>query len=124
MPIVPIRWVLVRDPLGKFDPQALLCTDPVQAPVQVLRWFIQRWQVEVVFTQMAKPDVFAVWAGGQHVSDIGVGVGDDHAVDEQQHELATLLEAGLGQSALHTLAERLQRRRDAGELLLARGVAA
>jgi len=73
---------------------------------------------------MTKPDVFAIWAGGQHVSDLDVGVGDDHAVDEQQHELAALLEAGLGQSGLHTPAERLQRRRDAGELLLACGVAA
>ncbi len=42
MPVVPIRWVLIRDPLGRFDPQALLCTDPVQDPVQVLRWFVQR----------------------------------------------------------------------------------
>jgi hypothetical protein len=27
MPIVPIRWVLLRDPQRRFDPQALLCTD-------------------------------------------------------------------------------------------------
>ena len=52
MPIVPIRWVLIRDPLGKFDPQALLCTDPAQDPVQVLRWFAQRWQVEVTFREV------------------------------------------------------------------------
>jgi len=49
MPVVPIRWVLVRHPLGKLDPQALLCTDPAQDPIQVLRWFVQRWQVEVTF---------------------------------------------------------------------------
>ena len=24
---VPIRWVLIRDPLGEFEPQAFLCTD-------------------------------------------------------------------------------------------------
>jgi len=52
MPVVPIRWVLIRDPLGKFDPQALLCTDPAQDPVQVLRWFVQRWQVEVTFREV------------------------------------------------------------------------
>jgi len=40
MPVVPIRWMLVRDPLGRFDPQALLCTDPAQDPVQILRWFV------------------------------------------------------------------------------------
>ena len=49
LPVVPIRWVLVRDPLGRFDPQALLCTDPNQDPHQVLRWFVQRWQVETTF---------------------------------------------------------------------------
>lgn len=27
-PPVAIRWVLIRDPQGTFDPQALLCTDP------------------------------------------------------------------------------------------------
>ena len=26
-PVVPLRWVLIRDPHGRFDPQALLCTD-------------------------------------------------------------------------------------------------
>ena len=52
MPIVPIRWVLVRDPLGRFDPQALLCTDPAQDPVQVLRWFVQRWQLEITFREV------------------------------------------------------------------------
>ncbi len=52
MPIVPIRWVLVRDPLGRFDPQALLCTDQTCDPVQVLRWFVQRWQLEVTFREV------------------------------------------------------------------------
>ena len=52
---MPIRWVPVRDPLGKFDPQALLCTDLVQDPVQVLRWFVQRWQVEVTFREVRDP---------------------------------------------------------------------
>ena len=52
MPVVPIRWVLMRDPLDKFDPQALLCTDPLQDPVQVLRWFVQRWQVEVTYREV------------------------------------------------------------------------
>ncbi len=52
MPVVPICWVLVRDPFGRFDPQALLCTDLAQNPVQVLRWFVQRWQLEVTFHEV------------------------------------------------------------------------
>jgi hypothetical protein len=42
----------VRDPLSRFDPQALLCTDQACDPVQVLRWFVQRWQVEVTFREV------------------------------------------------------------------------
>ncbi len=52
MPIVPIRWVLVRDPLRRFEPQALLCTDQARDPVQILLWFIQRWQLEVTFREV------------------------------------------------------------------------
>ncbi|MGH7487755.1 MAG: transposase, partial [bacterium] len=39
---VPIRWVLIRDPLGKFATQALLCTDQAADPVQILLWFARR----------------------------------------------------------------------------------
>jgi hypothetical protein len=51
MPVVPVRWVLVRDPRGRFDPQALLCTDQAQDPARIVRWFVQRWQVEVTFQE-------------------------------------------------------------------------
>jgi DDE superfamily endonuclease len=51
LPVVPIRWVLVRDPESRFAPQALLCTDLTQDPVQILRWFVQRWQVEATFQE-------------------------------------------------------------------------
>jgi DDE superfamily endonuclease len=46
-PAVPIRWVVIRDPLGKFKTQALLCTDLNASPIQIVAWFIQRWQLEV-----------------------------------------------------------------------------
>jgi hypothetical protein len=39
LPVVPIRWVLLRDPVGRFDPQALFCTDPLQ----ILTWYVRRW---------------------------------------------------------------------------------
>jgi hypothetical protein len=51
LPVLPIRWVLLRDPLHHFDPQALLCTDPAREPLQIVRWFVQRWQVEVTFRE-------------------------------------------------------------------------
>lgn len=52
LPALPIRWVLVRDPLGKLDPQAFLCTDLEATPAQCLLWFRQRWQVEVTFQEV------------------------------------------------------------------------
>jgi hypothetical protein len=51
MPPVPIRWVLVRDPLGKFPTQALLCTDQAAEPTAILTWFLQRWQREVTYRE-------------------------------------------------------------------------
>ena len=51
MSILPTRWLLLHDPLGRFSPQALLCTDAGHSPEQVLRWFIQRWQLEVNFEE-------------------------------------------------------------------------
>ncbi|HNJ41088.1 MAG TPA: transposase [Acidobacteriota bacterium] len=50
-PVVPIRWVLVRDPKGEFEPQAFLSTKLATSPAQVLAWFVQRWQVEVTFAE-------------------------------------------------------------------------
>lgn len=49
LPPVPIRWVLIRDPLGEFPTQALLSTKLDAPPAQILAWFVQRWQLEVTF---------------------------------------------------------------------------
>jgi hypothetical protein len=51
-PPVPIRWVLIRDPQGKFAPQALLCTDLDAEPLQIITRFILRWQLEVTFHEV------------------------------------------------------------------------
>jgi hypothetical protein len=50
-PALPIRWVLVRDPQGTYDPLALLSTDPTMDPLSIVTWYIQRWQVEVTFEE-------------------------------------------------------------------------
>jgi hypothetical protein len=51
---VPLRWVLVRDPEGKFKPQALLCTDLKADPKKILCWFVMRWQLEVTFQEVRR----------------------------------------------------------------------
>jgi hypothetical protein len=49
LPVVPIRYVLIRDVAGKFDPQALLCTDLSLTPDYILACFMRRWQMEPTF---------------------------------------------------------------------------
>jgi len=51
LPPVPIRWVLIRDPARTFAPQALLSTKLDLDPMQILTWFIQRWQLETTFEE-------------------------------------------------------------------------
>jgi hypothetical protein len=54
LPVVPIRWILVRDPLGKFKSQALLCTNQEYQSQQILEWFVRRWQIEVTFEEVRR----------------------------------------------------------------------
>lgn len=49
--VVPIRWVIIRDPRQKFETQALLCTNRKAVPRKIVEWFIKRWQVEVTFEE-------------------------------------------------------------------------
>jgi len=51
---VPVRWVLIRDPEGGFETQALLCTDLEADPEMILSWFVMRWQLEVTFQEMRR----------------------------------------------------------------------
>ena len=48
---LPIRWVLVRDPQGDYDPVGLLSTDATAQPLSIVTWFVQRWQLEVTFEE-------------------------------------------------------------------------
>src|SRR5438309_8709443 len=51
---VPIRYVLVRDPTGEREPQAFLCTDLTAEPLDILRWFVRRWSIEVTFAEVRR----------------------------------------------------------------------
>jgi hypothetical protein len=51
LPPAPIRWVLVRDPEGHFDPLALLSTDPTAKPTDIIADYVCRWQLEVTFEE-------------------------------------------------------------------------
>jgi hypothetical protein len=56
---VPIRWVLIRDPEGGFETQALLCTDLSADPERIVRWYVMRWQLEVTFQEARRHLGFA-----------------------------------------------------------------
>ena len=49
---LPVRWVLVRDPLGKLSPSAFFATDQKASPLQILAWVIARWGIEVTFEEV------------------------------------------------------------------------
>ena len=51
LPVVPLRWILIRDPHGQFVTQALLCTDLMVSPAQIVAWFVLRWPLEVTFEE-------------------------------------------------------------------------
>ena len=48
---VTIRWVLVRDPLKPFAPQAFLSTEVEPTPPQIRTWFVRRGRMEVTFEE-------------------------------------------------------------------------
>jgi hypothetical protein len=52
LPVVPIRWILIRDPQQQFRTQALLSTDLAVAPGQAVQWFVRRWQLETTFAEV------------------------------------------------------------------------
>ena len=50
--IVPLRWVLVRDPTRTRTTQAFFSTDPELAAEDILALYVRRWQIEVTFAEV------------------------------------------------------------------------
>ena len=51
LPVLPIRWVLTRDPEGKVQSKAYFCTDQSLTPAEIVSSFIKRWTIEVTFEE-------------------------------------------------------------------------
>lgn len=49
--ILPVRWVITRDPEGAREPRVYFCTDLSLSPEEVVSLFIKRWTVEVTFEE-------------------------------------------------------------------------
>ena len=50
-PVLPIRWVLVRDPKGRLEPRAYFSTCPNDRPRAVVQQCIKRWTIETTFEE-------------------------------------------------------------------------
>ena len=50
-PVLPIRWVLVRDPTRRLTPRAYFSTCPNDRPRAVVQRFIKRWTIETTFEE-------------------------------------------------------------------------
>jgi hypothetical protein len=48
---LPLRWVLVRDPVGKQKPAAFMSTDMNLSAEQIISYYIRRWSIEVTFQE-------------------------------------------------------------------------
>src|SRR6266704_2272048 len=108
----PVRVIAVTDPGSRL---VLLTTDMTTPAEQVITRYAGRWAIDMVFTQLAKGAVRPVGGGREHVSDLDLVVGDDHAVDEQLGELPPLLEGGGVQPGADGLAECLDAVGDGAE---------
>jgi DDE superfamily endonuclease len=51
LPVLPIRWVLTRDPAGQREPRAYFSTDQSLPADEVVSLFIKRWTIEVTFEE-------------------------------------------------------------------------
>ncbi len=52
--MVPVKWVLVKDPEGKLEPALLACTDTDLCAENVVSFFVRRWRVEVTFAEVRR----------------------------------------------------------------------
>jgi hypothetical protein len=48
---LPVRWVLTRDPAGRAETRAVICSDPQRTAAEILTWYAMRWAVEVTFAE-------------------------------------------------------------------------
>src|SRR6266567_4628694 len=108
-------WYLVTNlprPGGPREPDS---PHPAAGLAEIVRIYAIRNWIDMVFTQLAKGAVRPVGGGREHVSDLDLVVGDDHAVDEQLGELPPLLEGGGVQPGADGLAECLDAVGDGAE---------
>jgi len=100
-------WYLVTNLPRPGSPREADSLYPAAGLAEITRIYGIRHWTEMVFTQLAKRAVRPLGGGREHVADLDLVVGDDHAVDEQFGEEPPLLEGGGGEPGPDGLAEAL-----------------
>jgi hypothetical protein len=89
---------------------------------EIYQAYGQRYDLEIVCTQMTKGRMLALRAGGNGIADFDVPVIHDHSIHEQLDQLPALGEGQLWQSRLNALAEIIDTRGYGGQINLALGL--
>jgi DDE superfamily endonuclease len=100
-------WYLVTNLPRPGGPGEADSPYPAAGLAEITRIYGIRHWIEMVFTQLAKRAVRPLGGGREHVADLHLVVGDDHAVDEQLGEQPPLLEGSGGEPGPDGLAEAL-----------------
>ena len=50
-PVLPLRYVIVVDPIGKHSPEVFFSTDTSLAMEKIIEYFVLRWNIEVTFEE-------------------------------------------------------------------------
>ncbi len=51
---VTVSWVLLKDPEGKLEPVLLACSQSTCEAIDMVRFFVRRWRVEVTFAEVRR----------------------------------------------------------------------
>lgn len=51
---VQLHWVLIKDPEGKMEPVLVACSKLNTSAIDIVRYFVRRWQVEVTFAEVRR----------------------------------------------------------------------
>jgi hypothetical protein len=92
----PIWLVEVRLPETRLEPWLLVTDWPIEdeaAALGIFRMYRQRWSVEIVCTQMTKPDVLAAGVGGNHITNLDLAICDHDTINQQFDQLPFLLKS-------------------------------
>lgn len=101
------HWVLIRRNLTDlkekayyfvFAPKGTTLSEMVQA-------IGARWHIEIVQPQMTKTEKLTARSSGDHIADLHLLVGDHDTINQPLNQLSFLLEGGLSQSLLDSLAK-------------------